>query len=129
METYAKSITEELLQTSITKDNSPELVCPKIRKQQLLIRDKIVKYPDEACNGIQFRMVCGVQIGIADIESLVDNGRTSLIKGMKSKAGKTFDAYIVLNDKAESSFEFEKRKKKKFALIVFNGDKRRYFYF
>ena len=40
METYAKSITEELLQTSIAKDNSPELVCPKCRKQQLLIREK-----------------------------------------------------------------------------------------
>ncbi len=29
---------------------------------------------------------------------------------MKSKAGKKFDAYIVLNDSAESSFEFEKSK-------------------
>jgi Topoisomerase IA len=112
MEAYTKSITGELLQTSIAKDNSPELVCPKCKKQKLLIRDKIVKCPDEACNWVQFRIVCGVQIGIVDIESLVDNGKTSLIKGMKSKAGKTFDAYIVLNDKAESSFEFEKRKKK-----------------
>lgn len=112
MENYASTITNELLQTSIAKDNSPELVCPKCKKQQLLIRDKIVKCPDEACNWVQFRIVCGVQIGIVDIESLVDNGKTSLIKGMKSKAGKTFDAYIVLNDKAESSFEFEKRKKK-----------------
>lgn len=76
------------------------------------IQDKIVKCPDEAYNWVQFRIVCGVQIGIVDIESLVGNGKTSLIKGMKSKAGKTFDAYIVLNDKAESSFEFEKRKKK-----------------
>lgn len=112
MENYASTITNELLQTSIAKDNSPELVCPKCKKQQLLIRDKIVKCPDEACNWVQFRIVCGVQIGIVDIESLVDNGKTSLIKGMKSKAGKTFDAYIVLNDKSESSFEFEKRKKK-----------------
>lgn len=112
MENYASTITNELLQTSIAKDNSPELVCPKCKKQRLLIRDKIVKCPDEACNWVQFRIVCGVQIGIVDIESLVDNGKTSLIKGMKSKAGKTFDAYIVLNDKAESSFEFEKRKKK-----------------
>jgi DNA topoisomerase-3 len=29
---------------------------------------------------------------------------------MKSKAGKKFEAYIVLNEKAESSFEFEKSK-------------------
>jgi DNA topoisomerase-3 len=110
MEDYAVSITNELLQTFIAQENLPKLVCPKCKKQPLIIRDKIVKCPDEACNWLQFRNVCGVQIGIADIESLVNKGKTSLIKGMKSKAGKKFDAYIVLNDKAESSFEFEKSK-------------------
>jgi DNA topoisomerase-3 len=39
--------------------------------------------------------MCGVQISIADIENLVNKGKTSLIKGMTSKAGKKFDAYIV----------------------------------
>ena len=110
METYASSITNELLQTSIAQNNLPKLVCPKCKSQQLIIRDKIVKCPDETCNWVQFRNVCGVQIGIADIESLVNKRKTSLIKGMKSKAGKKFDAYIVLNDKAESSFEFAKNK-------------------
>ena len=110
METYASSITNELLQTSIAQNNLPKLVCPKCKSQQLIIRDKIVKCPDEICNWVQFRNVCGVQIGISDIESLVNKKKTSLIKGMKSKAGKKFDAYIVLNDKAESSFEFAKNK-------------------
>ncbi|WP_300669463.1 type IA DNA topoisomerase [Soonwooa sp.] len=110
METYAKSITDELLQTSIAQNNLPKLACPKCKSQQLIIRDKIVKCPDEVCNWVQFRNVCGVQIGIADIENLVNKGKTSLIKGMKSKAGKKFDAYIVLNEQAESSFEFEKNK-------------------
>ena len=110
METYASSITNELLQTSIAQNNLPKLVCPKCKSQQLIIRDKIVKCPDEVCNWVQFRNICGIQIGITDIERLVSKGKTSLIKGMKSKAGKKFDAYIVLNDKAESSFEFPKNK-------------------
>ncbi|WP_068597132.1 type IA DNA topoisomerase [Vaginella massiliensis] len=110
MESYASSITNELLQTSIAQNNLPKLVCPKCKSQQLIIRDKIVKCPDESCNWVQFRNVCGVPISIADIESLVNKGKTSLIKGMKSKAGKKFDAYIVLNANAESSFEFEKNK-------------------
>ncbi|MEG2307860.1 DNA topoisomerase 3 [Chryseobacterium sp.] len=110
MENYASSITNELLQTSIAQNNLPKLICPKCKSQQLIIRDKIVKCPDEACNWVQFRNVCGVQIGITDIESLINKRKTSLIKGMKSKAGKKFDAYIVLNEKAESSFEFEKNK-------------------
>jgi len=110
METYAKSITDELLQTSIASTNQPKLTCPKCKSQQLVIRDKIVKCPDEACNWVQFRTVCGVRISIENITSLVNKGKTSLIKGMTSKAGKKFDAYIILKENAESSFEFEKNK-------------------
>ncbi len=33
-------------------------------------------------------------------------------KDMKSKAGKKFDAFIVMNDKGETAFEFEKRENK-----------------
>ncbi|WP_159732216.1 type IA DNA topoisomerase [Sphingobacterium sp. 18053] len=110
METYASSITNELLQTSIAQNNLPKLVCPKCKSQQLIIRDKIVKCPNEVCNWVQFRNVCGVQIGLADIENLVSKKKTSLIKGMKSKAGKKFDAYIVLNEDCKTSFEFAKNK-------------------
>jgi DNA topoisomerase-3 len=110
METFASSITNELLRTSIAKGNLLQLTCPKCKSHQLIIRDKIVKCPDEACNWLQFRNVCGVQIGIADIESLVNKRKTSLIKGMKSKAGKKFDAYIVLDDDCKTSFEFAKNK-------------------
>lgn len=113
METYAKSITDELLQTSIASTNQPKLTCPKCKSQQLIIRDKIVKCPDEACNWVQFRTVCGVQISIENVTNLVNKGKTSLIKGMTSKAGKKFDAYIILKENAESSFEFEKNKSSK----------------
>jgi DNA topoisomerase III len=110
MENYAKSITDELLQTSIANENLPKLVCPKCKSQQLIIRDKIVKCTDENCSWVQFRNVCGVQMSIADITSLVNKGKTSLIKGMKSKAGKKFDAYIVMNEDCTTSFEFAKNK-------------------
>jgi len=112
METYASSITNELLHTSIAQTSMPDLICPKCKTGKLFIRDRIVKCTDAVCGWLQFRNVCGVQIGLAEIESLVKEGKTSLIKGMKSKAGKKFDAYIVLNGSAESSFEFEKQKKK-----------------
>lgn len=111
MENYASSITRELLQTSIAQNNLPKLICPKCKSHGLIIRDKIVKCPDEACSWVQFRSICGVQIGIGDIESLVSKGKTSLIEGMKSKAGKMFDAYIILDDSAETSFEFANKKK------------------
>lgn len=113
IENYASSITSELLQTSIAQNNLPTLICPKCKSQQLIIRDKIAKCPGEACNWVQFRNVCGVQIAIDNIESLVSKGKTSLLKGMKSKSGKMFDAYIVLNANAETSFEFVKNKSSK----------------
>ncbi|PVH24520.1 type IA DNA topoisomerase [Sphingobacterium corticibacter] len=113
METYATSITRELLDTGIAGEKQPELNCPKCKSRQLLIWNKVVKCPDEACGWLQFRTVCGVPLSVADIESLVTKGKTNLIKGMKSNSGNKFNAYIVMNDKAETSFEFENRKPKR----------------
>lgn len=113
METYATSITRELLDTGIANEKQPELTCPKCKSRQLLIWNKVVKCPDEACNWLQFSTVCGVPLSVADIESLVTKGKTNLIKGMKSNSGNKFNAYIVMNDKAETSFEFENRKPKR----------------
>lgn len=110
MEAYSTSITRELLSMTIAKEKRPELTCPKCRNHQLLIWDKVVKCPDDACNWLQFRNVCGVQLSLSEIENLVNKGRTSLIKGMKSKSGKKFDAYITMKDNGETVFEFGKHK-------------------
>ena len=113
MEAYATSITRELLETGIANEKQPELNCPKCKSRQLLIWNKVVKCSDEACNWLQFRTVCGVPLNIADIENLVTKGKTKLIKGMKSKSGNKFDAYIIMDDKGNTSFEFENRKSKR----------------
>lgn len=107
IETYATSITHELLASTMVKEKLPQLTCPKCKKQQLLIRDQLVKCPNEVCNWTQFRNVCGIQISIADITRLVSESKTALITGMKSKNGKKFDAYIVLNEDYKTSFLFE----------------------
>lgn len=106
MESYAASITQELLGMSIAKEKHPELICPKCKSRQLIIRDKVVKCPDEACNWLLFRNICGVHLSIAEVENLVRKNKTSFIKGMKSKAGKKFNASIVMNDKGETAFQF-----------------------
>ncbi|WP_286592685.1 type IA DNA topoisomerase [Sphingobacterium sp. N143] len=113
MEAYATSITRELLDTGIAKEKQPELTCPKCKSHQLLIWNKVVKCPDEACGWLQFRTVCGVPLSLTDIESLVTQGKTNLIKGMKSNSGNKFNAYMVMNDNAKTSFEFDNRKQKR----------------
>lgn len=109
MEFYATIITQELLSLTFNKENLPELFCPKCGKP-LLIHQKIVKCTDSQCEWIQYRAVCGVQLSISDIEILINKRKSPLIKGMKSKAGKVFNAFIVLNEKGETTFEFETRK-------------------
>jgi len=44
------------------------------------------------------------------VKDLCTKGKTSVIKGMKSKAGKTFDASLILKD-GSITFEFAKSKK------------------
>lgn len=112
MEAYTTSITREILDMTIAKEKQPELTCPKCKSHQLLIWNKVTKCPDEGCGWLQFRTVCGVPLSLADIESLVTIGKTKLIKGMKSKSGNKFDAYILMDDTGKASFEFEKRKSK-----------------
>ena len=110
IENYTRSVTDELLQITIAQPNLPKLICPQCKTHQLMIRDTIIKCPEEICNWMQFRSVCGVHISIEDIKTLINKGKTSLIKGMKSKAGKKFDAYLVLNKDYTTSFEFENNK-------------------
>lgn len=113
IEAYTVSITKELLDAVIQAEKLPELTCPKCKSGQLTIRDKIMKCPDDSCNWHIFRNICGVQLSLADLQSLVNAGRTGLIKGMRSKKGVRFDAYIELNDKAETVFAFEDKDKAK----------------
>lgn len=113
MEVHVFDITHELLNSSVRMEQIKELVCPRCKKEHLVIKEKFVKCPDGNCNWIQFRTVCGIQVSLEDIEELVKKGRTSLLKGMQSKAGKTFDAYIVMNDDSGTRFEFETTKARK----------------
>ncbi|WP_312078513.1 DNA topoisomerase [Chryseobacterium sp.] len=113
IEHYTLEVTNELLAIEIPKQNIPKLICPKCKKEELLFRDKFVKCSDELCGWIQFRSVCGKTMTNAEIQLLVEKRKTSLIKGMKSRSGKSFDAFIILDDKAESSFEFVNTTKKK----------------
>ncbi len=103
---YTKEITKGLLSLSIVQENIPKLKCPKCRQQNLAISDKIIKCPDEPCNWMQFRNVCGVKLSIQQITSLINNGKTTLIKDMKAKNGKRFSAYIVLKEDHKTIFEF-----------------------
>ncbi|MCK8142553.1 DNA topoisomerase [Flavobacterium sp. I-SCBP12n] len=111
IEAFTIMITQELLALSIEVENEPELTCPRCKVQKLTIRDKLVKCKGENCNWVQFRNICGLQLNLMDLESLITKGKTSLLKGMISKSGKKFDAFIFINEVGETSFVFPEKKK------------------
>jgi len=106
---YTTEITSELLSLHIPQENIPQLKCPKCHQHYLIINEKIVKCPDEQCNWILFRTICGIQLSINHITSLLMTRKTPLIKNMNSKNGKKFDAHIILKDNFNISFEFRSR--------------------
>ena len=53
--------------------------------------------------------ICGKKITDSQALRLIEKGKTTLIKGFKSKAGKEFDAYLVV-DKTEKKIKFEFQK-------------------
>lgn len=62
------------------------------------------------CTGCEFKirsLVCGKTITQNQAETLITKGKTAVIKGFKSKAGKPFNAALVLKDKATGATEFE----------------------
>lgn len=105
---YTTEITSELLSLHIPQENIPQFKCPKCQQHNVIIKDKIVKCPDEQCSWILIRTICGVQLSIKDLTLLLTENKTSLIKNMKSKNGKKFDAYIVLKEDFSTVFEFRK---------------------
>jgi DNA topoisomerase-3 len=54
-----------------------------------------------------------MQLSLVDLEELITKGKTSLIKGMTSKSGKKFDAFIAMDEGGETSFIFPQKKKRK----------------
>ncbi len=108
IQAYAAEINNELLSLHIPHENIPQLKCPKCQQHNLIIKDKIIKCPDEQCSWILFRTICGVQLSIKDLTLLLTQNKTSLIKNMKSKNGKNFDAYLALDDKLNLILNFAK---------------------
>lgn len=112
MKTYTRELTQALLNLDIPQKKHWQLCCPKCQQQTLKIFEKVVKCPDENCNWIFFRNICGKIIDEPTLKTLLETRKSPLIKGLKSKSGNTFDAYLVLNENAEIDFEFPPKKKK-----------------
>lgn len=112
IEVYASKITEELLGTAIEQEESASIECPKCKEQTIRIYPKVAKCRNEDCSLTIFKNICGKNLSDAQISDLLTKGKTSTIKGLTSKAGKSFDAALTLDEEYKVKFVFPTKKKK-----------------
>ena len=86
-------------------------ICPKCGK-------KVVEYPKSfscesgkgGCGFVIWKTTASKAISKAQAVKLLTKGKTDLIKGFTSKAGKPFDANLVLKEDKTVGFDFPPRK-------------------
>ena len=110
---YVGTICEELLSLSSDQKSYPVYRCPKCGQQSVGIYAKVAKCRHETCGFHVFREVCGIHLSEDNIRDLISSGRTPILKGLTSKAGKKFNARLVLGEDYTTSFEFENKKENK----------------
>ena len=109
---YVGTICEELLSLSSEQKSYPVYRCPKCGQQSVGIYAKVAKCRNKDCNFHIFREVCGTMLSEDNIRDLLTTGRTPVLNGLTSKAGKKFNARLVLNEEYTTSFVFENKKGK-----------------
>ncbi|TYK35811.1 DNA topoisomerase 3 [Bacteroides pyogenes] len=109
---YVGTICEELLSLAPEQKSYPTYRCPKCGSESVGIYAKVAKCRHEGCDFHIFREICGTLLTEDNIQDLLTTGRTPVLKGLTSKAGKKFNARLVLNEDYTTSFEFENKKGK-----------------
>ncbi|MBD5397175.1 DNA topoisomerase 3 [bacterium] len=100
---YTKQITQELLAVQgdkLRSDAAAPVVtvkCPLCGGEVKLF-PKLAKCTNEACDLKIWREIAGKKLSDKDLTTLLTKGKTGVIKGFKSKAGKKFDAALELKD-------------------------------
>lgn len=103
---YTSQITGELLSLNLQKEKVEVFDCPKCKQHSVKLFDKVAKCTDEKCDFLLFRNFCGKILSENDVKVILSKGKSPLIEGMKSRAKKKFDAYIVLKEDGSTAFEF-----------------------
>lgn len=104
---YTAEICRELLALQIAQPQYPTYRCSMCGKDTVGIFPKVAKCKSEGCDFHVFREICGVTLTEAQTKDLLTTKRTTLIKGFQSKAGKKFNAHLVLRGDGSTAFEFD----------------------
>lgn len=109
IEVYTAQITEELLQVQVSVADGERIPCPKCRSGRILFYPKVAKCGNVDCGLTVFRSKGEKTLTDSQITDLVTKGKTSLIKGFKSKEGKSFDAHVTFDKDFRTVYDFPPR--------------------
>ena len=104
---YTAEICRELLALQIAQPQYPTYRCPVCGEDTVGLFPKVAKCKSEGCDFHVFREICGVTLTEAQTKDLLTTKRTTLIKGFQSKAGKKFNAHLILRGDGSTAFEFD----------------------
>ena len=117
IEAYTREITSELLSCDklfARKDSGCK--CPKCGTGTMQFYGKVVRCDNAECGLPVFRQKANRTLSDDEIKDLLTEGHTKLLKGFKSKQGKSFDATIAFDGEFNTTFVFpEKKTTKKFS--------------
>jgi DNA topoisomerase-3 len=106
IEVYTRQITAELLETKIAANDENTCLCPKCKTAQVRFYPKVAKCTDANCGLLVFRSISEKQLSDGQITDLLTKGKTGVIKGFKSKAGKAFNAVLKFDENYRATFDF-----------------------
>lgn len=97
IEVYTAQIVNELLSVSLSIEPAGDRCpCPKCGKSRLLFYPKVAKCADAGCGFTLFRSKGGRELTDRQLTELATKGKTGLLRGFRSREGKSFDASLAL---------------------------------
>ena len=117
IEAYTREITSELLSCDkLFGSLDSGCACPKCGTGRMRFYGKVVRCDNTECGLPVFRLKAGRTLSDDEIKDLLTEGHTQLLKGFKSKQGKSFDAVVAFDGEYNTTFVFPEAKKgKKFS--------------
>ena len=110
-------LTEDLLSCDkLFGSRDSGCACPKCGTGRMRFYGKVVRCDNTECGLPVFRLKAGRTLSDDEIKDLLTEGHTQLLKGFKSKQGKSFDAVVAFDGEYNTTFVFPEAKKgKKFS--------------
>jgi DNA topoisomerase-3 len=112
IEVYTRQITAELLETKIEVADDSACICPKCKTARIRFYPKVAKCTDPNCGLVVFRNISEKELSDKQVLELLTKGKTTVINGFKSKAGKVFAAALKFDENYRVVFDFSEKTKK-----------------